>query len=323
MVTCKCINKFRDTHNIIIGYRLKDTTGKCIDVTPDQVKVAIKNNQIAVTNLTLTSDGRLVEHKENNTIAKSTGNTFILKADGTWQERAETLKQIKGLWEPLTYSDIISNSSKFQNLVKICCETAILTGTTVLEIYYADSVDWNNSTRIKIHVEKDKIILYKGYGGLKTLFETELPNYATLCKKVGPEVEKLGNEYLKSKYIYVYGGFGYKNGYQPVICKDKLNNTKNPFFKQASLEEELKELATDDYQHRGGNYPRSGKPDTIQVYGTEIEADFKNTSESTAIKWLTDYLDRKGYKFKKVTACQTGDYDDDWVNASTTVTGRK
>ena len=170
MVTCKCINKFRDKHNAIIGYRLKDTTGKCIDVTSDQVKVAIKNNQITVTNLTLTSDGRLVEHKENN-IA--------------------------------------------------------------------------------------------------------------------------------------------------------VNNTKNPSSKQTSLENELKELATDDYQHRGGNYPRSGKPDTIQVYGTEIEANFKNTSESTAIKWLTDYLDRKGYKFKKVTAYQTGDYDNDWVNASTTVTGRK
>lgn len=165
MITCECVNKFRDKHNTIIGYRIKDTTGKCIDVTPEQIKVAIRNKQVTFTNLTLTSDGRLVEHKENN--------------------------------------------------------------------------------------------------------------------------------------------------------------ARNSSFKQRSLEDELKELATDDYQHRGGNYPRSGKPDTIQVYGTEIEADFKNTSESAAIKWLTDYLDRKGYKFKNVTACQTGDYNNDWVNASTTVTGRK
>lgn len=89
------------------------------------------------------------------------------------------------------------------------------------------------------------------------------------------------------------------------------------------FEAELKKFETDDYQHRDGDYPQSGKPDTLNVYGSEIECDFKNTSEEIAKQWLEKFLKSKGFTFEKIDACQDGDYQDDWVRAWATVTGFK
>ena len=71
MVKAKCIQKFRDKHNKIYKYRLQDQQGNTKDVTPDQLKQAIKNNQITITNLTLTSDNRLI----NTTPTQQTSKT--------------------------------------------------------------------------------------------------------------------------------------------------------------------------------------------------------------------------------------------------------
>jgi len=60
-VKCTCIEKFRDKQGRIKGYRLRDQQGKCIDVTPDNLKMAIFGKQFNVINLQLTSDGRLID----------------------------------------------------------------------------------------------------------------------------------------------------------------------------------------------------------------------------------------------------------------------
>ena len=65
MIQAKCIEKFRDKHNQIYGYRLQDTQGNLKDVTSDQLKQAIKNKQINIINLTLTSDNRLIDTTPN------------------------------------------------------------------------------------------------------------------------------------------------------------------------------------------------------------------------------------------------------------------
>ena len=64
MITCKCIQKFRDRNNVIYGYRLIDINGKTQDVTPADLKNAIRNKQVNVVNLSLTSDSRLIDKKE-------------------------------------------------------------------------------------------------------------------------------------------------------------------------------------------------------------------------------------------------------------------
>ena len=61
MFQAKYIQKFRNKNNQIIGYRLQDSNGYTKDVTSDQLKQAIKNHQITIINLTLTSDNRLID----------------------------------------------------------------------------------------------------------------------------------------------------------------------------------------------------------------------------------------------------------------------
>lgn len=89
--------------------------------------------------------------------------------------------------------------------------------------------------------------------------------------------------------------------------------------------EEVLALATKDYQHRDDNYPKSDVADNIDVYersdgNFSITAEFKNTSETRAKRWLEDFVERKGLKIvSSAEAWQTGDYRDDWVSAEVTV----
>ncbi len=65
MIIGKCTEKYRNKNNYIYGYRLEDTHGNYKDVNPEQLKAAIRNKQIMVLNLTLTSDNRLVDTTPN------------------------------------------------------------------------------------------------------------------------------------------------------------------------------------------------------------------------------------------------------------------
>lgn len=61
MIQAKYIQKFRDSHNRIYGYRLQDQQGNTKEVYSDQLKTAIANKQINIINLTLTADNRLID----------------------------------------------------------------------------------------------------------------------------------------------------------------------------------------------------------------------------------------------------------------------
>lgn len=63
MIQARCIHKFRTKQGKIYGYRLIDINEQTQDVTPEDLKKAIKAKQINVVNLTLTSDGRLMDKK--------------------------------------------------------------------------------------------------------------------------------------------------------------------------------------------------------------------------------------------------------------------
>lgn len=64
MITVTCTEKLRDKNNRIVGYELQDCNGKKMRFTSEQVKQAVFLQQITVTNLKLTSDGRLVKYSE-------------------------------------------------------------------------------------------------------------------------------------------------------------------------------------------------------------------------------------------------------------------
>lgn len=69
MLQAKCIQKFRDSKNKIYGYRLIDINNQTQDVTPDDLKRAIRDELIDVVNLTLTSDGRLIDKAPERQLA--------------------------------------------------------------------------------------------------------------------------------------------------------------------------------------------------------------------------------------------------------------
>lgn len=60
MIVCKCIEKFRDKHDVIVGYALVDKNGVRQEIEAKQLKKMIERREIDVVNLTLTSDGRLI-----------------------------------------------------------------------------------------------------------------------------------------------------------------------------------------------------------------------------------------------------------------------
>lgn len=61
MIQATCIQKFRDKRGVIVGYRLQDSNGAVNDVNSLQLKQAIRDGRVSITNLRLTSDGRLVD----------------------------------------------------------------------------------------------------------------------------------------------------------------------------------------------------------------------------------------------------------------------
>ena len=61
MITVKCLHKFRNKNDQIIGYKIQDKNGNTLDVKSEYLKQAIRNNQINVLNLTLTSDNKLID----------------------------------------------------------------------------------------------------------------------------------------------------------------------------------------------------------------------------------------------------------------------
>ena len=76
MLTVTCIKKFRDKQNQIYGYRLQDNNGQIKDVKSNELKEAIKRNQINVINLKLTTDNRLIDI-ENEKCLENKQDTLI------------------------------------------------------------------------------------------------------------------------------------------------------------------------------------------------------------------------------------------------------
>jgi len=81
---------------------------------------------------------------------------------------------------------------------------------------------------------------------------------------------------------------------------------------------DLLELETNDFQRREGNYPKSGVPDSIEVYldpkgNPEVSASFKNTDEETGKAYLKKYLKQRGFKVIDMDSTQDGDYHNDWI----------
>lgn len=65
IILVTCVNKTRDSQGRIVSYTLEDEFGNQKIMEPLNLKAAIINGDIAVNNLKLTSDGRLIDSKPN------------------------------------------------------------------------------------------------------------------------------------------------------------------------------------------------------------------------------------------------------------------
>lgn len=62
----RCIQKDRDKNGVIVAYTLRDLdSGNNVLVSPIELKNKLASKSVGVTNLTLTSDGRLVDHDDS------------------------------------------------------------------------------------------------------------------------------------------------------------------------------------------------------------------------------------------------------------------
>lgn len=59
-VQCKCTARVRNNSNVITHYHLIDDSGNKVIVTSEYLKGALRNKSVDVSNLKLTSDGRIV-----------------------------------------------------------------------------------------------------------------------------------------------------------------------------------------------------------------------------------------------------------------------
>jgi hypothetical protein len=80
-MTYKCIKKVRDKNNIITAYWIQSSDGKISIVKSENLKSMIENNQVIISNLTLTSDYRLIDsgkeaNRENTNTNKTDSNNI-------------------------------------------------------------------------------------------------------------------------------------------------------------------------------------------------------------------------------------------------------
>jgi len=61
MIWCKCIGKIRDKNNIITDYEIVSLAGEKRVVSKEQLKMAIANNQVALVNMKIAKDGKLMD----------------------------------------------------------------------------------------------------------------------------------------------------------------------------------------------------------------------------------------------------------------------
>ena len=88
MIKAKCIQKLRNKNNQIYKYIIVDSNGNHKDIDAKSLKQAIISNQIEIANLSLTSDGRLIDKGEK---ARTTDDYVVPKTNtkGAYRKFAE------------------------------------------------------------------------------------------------------------------------------------------------------------------------------------------------------------------------------------------
>lgn len=228
----------------------------------------------------------------------------------------------------LKAQDVYSNSSKFQDLLKSFISSFKPGSEYSVQLEFAvDRSDMDSSgASITLGAMGDKVYLEVANlldGKLSTVRRvsaTRLSDACDLFKSLVDQAES--NEFDENNIVVTIISDGTEKRLEMPNPSYKLAKAANESVSiNADVESKLKDLETDDYQHRGGNYPESGEPDTIDVWKNTATFTFKNTSEDRARNWVSRFLTKKGFSVDKIDSNQTGDYEDDWVDVYAEIGG--
>lgn len=141
MIQAKCVEKFRDKNNHIYGYRLKDSQGNTKDVGTDQLKNAIKNGQINILNLTLTSDNRLVDTTPNK--SKSVSQQSQISEEQKIQNlilKSKALGITKEIPTACGHHCTLISKSETQHIIYIPDDVEILNGIKYTNLAFTEHI---------------------------------------------------------------------------------------------------------------------------------------------------------------------------------------
>ena len=254
MIMVKCVQKYRDKNNNIIGYRLQDIKRKQMDVKPDVLKKAIQNKEMMVLNLVLTSDGRLVdgsptkyaENKENRN--KSTGiEDTIPKKDYVVLTR-DVLTHI-GLTKD---KDLQFMANKDLRRCRIDFGVHGYTASKVedfLVLTDANTVILASNTKIVVPYEDDKSYI-------KILRDTMnngeyLPSFDSVSSRIGlfkgieiRELNLMDLSVMNDSIVGLFAGLKAKSVIVPGFDTSKVKNMSGLFYYSCIEELDLRGLDT-------------------------------------------------------------------------------
>ena len=226
----------------------------------------------------------------------------------------------------LKAQDVFENTAKFQALVKALKESYALVGSFLIRVTFENRADESNCYWVSLDNSGGEVMDITRWhgGGGKVAKKVSATRWKTACSVFKEIVDQWGQENGTDKKL-IFTTIAYNIDFQYRTPHRFEQHMENPFYQEASavqsLEQALKALETDDYQGRNGDYPKAGVPDAIDVYNNDVTFSFKNTSESSAQRWVERYLKNHGFKVGRISAYQTGDYQDDWVDVSAHVDG--
>ena len=154
MITCRCIQKFRNKHGKIYGYKLQDSSGQIRDVTSEELKRAINDKQINITNLVLTTDGRIISKRKDTSNIETDIDSLIAKARISGKHTIKNGIHIINVSDskvlayiPNDIDNTILLSGTFENIkghLKVIGGSALIDAEGLFEYCKAQSLDLTN-----------------------------------------------------------------------------------------------------------------------------------------------------------------------------------
>ena len=120
MIQARCIKKHKDWNDNIKQYVLMDNQGTTKILSSEEIKQAIMQKQIIVTNLTLTSDGRLINKSSKVDVPEEVTYLTCIKIDKKhpryWYKLQDLSGTVKNFSEQLLGIAMVNNMFIVDNL---------------------------------------------------------------------------------------------------------------------------------------------------------------------------------------------------------------